>query len=98
MNVPAVLDGANVIMHTCNGPETPLSKMIFEEDDGSQKEVAITALAIAKYKNGDKYYLFLCDKNWVVLNDFDLSTVDEAMQCASTSFSINKSDWIPVRT
>ncbi|MDQ0876065.1 hypothetical protein QFZ77_004724 [Paenibacillus sp. V4I3] len=88
MNVPVVLDGANVLKYAVNGSKTPLSIMIFEVEDGSQKEVAITALAIAKYETGDKYYLFMCDKNWVVLNDFDLDTVDEAMQCASTSFSI----------
>ncbi|WNR46852.1 hypothetical protein [Paenibacillus roseipurpureus] len=92
MNVPAELDGAKVIMYIEND-KRPFLIMKFEEDDGSQKEVPITRMAIAKYENGKGYYLFLCDMNWEVQNDFDFDSIEEAIHCASKSFEVKINDW-----
>ncbi len=94
MKFPTHLDGAEVLKTTTNDTSRKLSSVIFEEEDGTTNEVFITALAIIKYKDDDRYYLFLCDCNWEVVNDFLLDTMSEAMNCARMNFSVNSNDWI----
>ena len=94
MDFPTQLDGAKVLKLTTNDTSRKLSSIIFEEEDGTTNEVHITALAISKYKDDDKYYLFLCDYKWEVVNDFLLDTIDEATECARMNFSIDSNDWI----
>lgn len=96
MNVPEQLDGAEVIKFTKNDATIMLSKMIFEEENGSTTEIPITALAIAKFENDDKYYLFLCDKNWEVQNDFYLETIEEAIELAQNNFFVSMDDWLTI--
>ncbi|MBM7656407.1 hypothetical protein [Neobacillus cucumis] len=83
-----------VLKHIKNDLTKELNKMIFEEEDGSTIEVPITAMAIAKYTNDDRYYLFLCDKNWDVQNDYLLDNIEESMEFAETNFGICKGDWL----
>jgi hypothetical protein len=47
MSIPLELDGAKVLKYTKNDTTKQLSLMIFEEEDGSTREVPITGLAIA---------------------------------------------------
>ncbi|MFD2615683.1 hypothetical protein [Paenibacillus gansuensis] len=93
MNIPAQLDGAKVIMFIENDANRPITKMLYEEEDGSSNEVLITGLALAKYENANEYYLFLCDTNWEVHQDFDMESIDEAINCSITTFHLNKNDW-----
>lgn len=51
MNVPAQLNGAKVIRFVENDANRIITKMVYEEEDGSSKEVLITGLALAKYEN-----------------------------------------------
>ena len=91
MGIPLELDGAKVLKYTRNDTAKQLSVMVFEEDS-STREVPITALAIAQYDKDDSYYLFLCDKDWEVQNDFLLDTIAEAISCAE-GFGVFKEDW-----
>jgi hypothetical protein len=92
MCIPLELDGAKVLKHTKNDTTKQLSLMIFEEEDGSTKEVPITGLAIAQYHNDDRFYLFLCDKDWEVQNDYLLDSIEESMGFAE-DFGIFQEDW-----
>ncbi|EPY07581.1 hypothetical protein PAALTS15_09289 [Paenibacillus alvei TS-15] len=93
MIVPAHLDGAKVIMYVDNDVNRPIAKMLYEEDNGSSKEIIITGLALAKYDNSNDYYLFLCDKNWEVCQDFDIGSIEEALHSSIASFELDNSDW-----
>lgn len=92
MSIPLELDGAKVLKHIKSDTTIQLSFMVFEEKNGSTKEVSITALAIAQYDKDDRYYLFLCDKEWQVQNDYLLDSLEEAMSFAE-DFGIFKQDW-----
>ncbi|MDQ0057886.1 hypothetical protein [Paenibacillus harenae] len=76
MNIPAQLDGARVIMYIENDVNRTITKMFYEEEDGSAKEVLITGLALAKYEQSNEYYLFLCDTNWEIHQDFDMESIE----------------------
>lgn len=92
MGIPLELDGAKVLKHTKKDTTKQLSLMVFEEEDGSTNEVSITALAIAQYDKGDRYYLFLCDKDWGVQNDYLLDSIEECIDFAE-GFGIFNKDW-----
>jgi len=98
MTLPTQLDGAEVIRLTKNDITRHLSSMIFEEENGENKEIPITALAITKYKADDRYYLFLCDMNWEVVNDYLLDSIDEALEFAKRNFNVHKHDWIIINS
>ncbi|WP_336785885.1 hypothetical protein [Paenibacillus sp. MMO-177] len=93
MNIPAQLDGARVIMYIENDANHTFTRMLYEEEDGSSNEVLITRLAIVKYEQSNEFYLFLCDTNWEVHQDFDMESIEEAINCSITTFSLNDSDW-----
>ncbi len=87
------LDGAKVLKHTKNDSTQKLSRMFFEEKDGSTIEIAITALAIAKYEEESGYYLFMCDQDWNVQDDHKLESVEEAFAWAEKHFDIVEKEW-----
>ena len=68
--------------------------MFFEEKDGSTIEISITGLAIVEYEEENGFYLFMCDQNWEVQDDFLVNTVEEAMEWAEKSFDTSEKDWI----
>ncbi|MBM7660995.1 hypothetical protein JOC85_001767 [Bacillus mesophilus] len=92
MSIPLELDGAKVLKYTKNDTTKQLSLMVFEEEDGSTNEVPITALAIAQYDKDDRYYLFLCDQDWEVQNDYLLDSIEECISFAE-DFGIFNEDW-----
>ncbi|WP_018885336.1 hypothetical protein [Paenibacillus massiliensis] len=94
MDCPLQLDGAEVLQYTTNDGSRILSSVIFEEDDGSTHQIQITALAIATYASEERYYLFLCDAEWEVINDYLLDTLDEAVEYAVRHYAVEDIDWI----
>lgn len=94
MNAPQELDGAKVIKQTKNDTAERIGVMFFEEKDGSTIEISITGLAIVEYEEENGFYLFMCDQNWEVQDDFLVNTVEEAMEWAEKSFDISEKDWI----
>ncbi|MRX73433.1 hypothetical protein GJU40_14905 [Bacillus lacus] len=91
MSKPLELDGAKVLVFTKN--DTTKLLMVFEEEEGSPREVPITALAIAEYDNDDRFYLFLCDKDWEVQADYLFDSVEESMHFAAKEFGIFEKEW-----
>jgi hypothetical protein len=55
--------------------------------------VNITALTIAKYDDGEGYYLFSCDLNWNVIGDLFFYSLEEAETYACRDFGIEEKDW-----
>lgn len=98
MTLPTQLDGAKVIRLTKNNITRHLSSMIFEEENDENKEVPITALAITNYIYEDRYYLFLCDMNWEVVNDYLFESIDEALEFANRNFDVHEHDWIIINS
>ncbi len=94
MSAPQELDGAKVIKQTKNDSSERIGVMFFEEKDRSTIEISITGLAIVEYEEENGFYLFMCDQNWVVQDDFLLNTVEEAMEWAEKSFDVSEKDWI----
>lgn len=94
MDCPLQLDGAEVLQYTTNDGNRILSSVIFAEDDGSTHHIHITALAIATYASEERYYLFLCDAEWEVINDYLLDTLDEAVEYAVRHYGVEDIDWI----
>ncbi|WP_025677583.1 hypothetical protein [Paenibacillus massiliensis] len=94
MDCPLQLDGAEVLQYTTNDGNRILSSVIFEEDDGSTRQVHITALAIATYAPEERYYLFLCDAQWEVINDYLWDSLDEAVEYAVRHYAVEDIDWI----
>jgi len=88
MNVPAILDGAKVILYTTNDISNNFGCVHYEEHD----EV-VTGLAIAKYDSDESYYLFSCDLQWNVIGDTLHATLEEAKCCAENSFEIKGLTW-----
>lgn len=94
MNAPQELDGAKVIKQTKNDTAERIGVMFFEEKDGSTIEISITGLAIVEYEEENGFYLFMCDQNWEVQDDFLVNTLEEAMEWAEKSFDVSEKDWI----
>jgi len=80
LNIPSELDGAKVILYTDNKEINYFGYVRYEDHNET-----ITALAIAKYANGEGYYLFSCDIEWNVIGDTLHSTLEEAKHCAENS-------------
>ncbi|MFX3673128.1 MAG: hypothetical protein ACE3JQ_01590 [Paenisporosarcina sp.] len=93
MSAPHELDGAKVIKQTKNDASQKIGVMFFEEKDGSTIEIGITGLAIVQYEEENGFYLFMCDHNWEVQDDYLLNTVEEAIEWAEKSFDVSEKDW-----
>jgi hypothetical protein len=50
---------------------------------GSEPAVTVRAMAVARYTSGE-VYLFKCDQNWDVVQDWDCESVEEARERAAT--------------
>ena len=50
---------------------------------GSDPEVTIAAVVIARYATTCPYFLFKCDANWEVHQDRDCESVEQAQQLAA---------------
>jgi hypothetical protein len=55
--------------------------------------VNITAVAIAKYEDGEGYYIFSCDLNWTVIGDLYFFSLEEAETYAYKDLGIEEKDW-----
>ena len=73
---PNKLDGATVLYYTSQGD---YGYSIFP--DGSVAD-RYRYLAICKYSNDDKHYLFCCDENYEVVSDMLYDSIDECMTTA----------------
>ena len=92
---PRQLDGAYVLMWAAS------SRGLFhtipqDADPGANGVISIVAMAICRYSDGDRYYLFKCDQNWGVVFDWDAESVEEAQMIASTHARHESIVWQPL--
>ena len=73
---PNKLDGAAVLYHTSQGD---YGFNFFPNGSAADQ---YHYLAICKYAEDDKYYLFCCDENYEVVNDSLHNNIDECMATA----------------
>jgi hypothetical protein len=85
------LDGAKVIKCTTNIKSNDLGYVEFNEEHAIV--VNITAVAIAKYKDGEGFYLFSCDINWKVIGDLYFYSLEKAKAYACKDLGIEEQDW-----
>jgi len=71
------LDGATVLMLSEKG-----NYGYIKIQDSQCKDIGVCYLAICKYDGSEKIYLFLCDENMNVENDWDCDSIEEAVSCA----------------
>ena len=74
---PAQLDGANVLCWVTSG------RSGFYQLVGSDPPVLVAGMAIARYADGGPFYLFKCDDNWQVVQDWDCGSAEEARELAA---------------
>ena len=81
---PATVEGARVLYSgTFEGEKNPTSPF-------SKKPVQ--ALVIGTYDN-QSFYLFICDKDWKVLNGSQHPTMNVAMEYGNLAFKNEKISW-----
>lgn len=71
------LDGAEIIAISELGSYGQIQ--ILDSTD----TIEVTYLALCRYKDSGTIYLFLCDKNFGVENDWDFTSIDEAVHSAN---------------
>lgn len=89
---PGQLDGAVVLFWAVS------SRGLFHtiprgSDPGSPDLVSVAGLAVCRYPNGDRHYLFKCDKDWEVVSDWDAASVDEAQAIAAQHATDERIEW-----
>lgn len=92
--VPKELDGGLVVKHTVSPEDQKLGMMFFEEKDGSTTEVTITSLAIVQYEEDNDYYVFMCDHNWEVQDDYKVESVEDGIAWADKNFDVEEKHWV----
>lgn len=73
---PSQLDGADVLCWTVSNRGGFYAM-------NSSPTIVITGMAIARYADGGPFYLFKCNSDWHVVNDWDCGSLDEALQLAA---------------
>ena len=94
MQTPNELDGRRVVKYIVSPEGQKLGMMFFEEKDGSTTEVTITSLAIVHYEEDNHYYVFMCDENWDVQDDYKVESAEEGIVWAEKNFDIEMKDWV----
>lgn len=86
---PEFIDNANVLYWSVAG-KTPFGFII--STDGN-KSKAIFGICVCQYKTSNKFCRFYCDKNWKVIQDNELETLDAALTTPTMLFEISKITW-----
>jgi len=71
------LDGAEIIAIS------ELGDYGYIKIEGTNEAIEIAYLAICKYESSDTVFLFLCDKNFSVENDWDFESIEKALENAN---------------
>lgn len=73
---PGLLDGAAVVTWVV-GPSGGFYQLL-----GSDPPITVAAMAVCRYGSDGPVYLFKCDQNWEVVQDWDCGSVEEAAESA----------------
>ena len=89
---PRLLDGADVVLWAVS--QRGLFHTIPHGSDSTADGViSVPAMAICRYSDDDRYYLFKCDESWTVVFDWDAETVAEAQQMAASQVKDQPIEW-----
>ena len=80
---PRQLDGAEVLLWSASRRGL-FHTIPHGSDPAAEGVIAVAAMAICRYPDGDCYYLFKCDRNWNVVFDWDAASVEEAQEIAAS--------------
>jgi hypothetical protein len=86
---PGQLDGADVLCWVVSG------RGGFYHLPGSDPPVTVAAMAVARYADDGPFYLFKCDPEWQVVQDWDCGSVAEARELAAAHSGGEPLAWHP---
>jgi hypothetical protein len=84
---PSQLDGADVLHYAVS------KRGRFHLIQGTSPAVSVAAMAICRYNNDDRFYLFKCTADWNVVADTDCESIDAAMQTAARHAADEAVSW-----
>jgi hypothetical protein len=93
--VPRQLDGADVL-YSAVRPTGRFHTIPYGADPADPGVVSVVAMAVCRYREGDRYYLFKCDQDWAVVFDWDAGSVEEAMELAAGHVGDDPIEWVSV--
>lgn len=76
---PNYINGAKVLFYT---PKDYFGVVDYKD---KEKIIDINYLAICRYGNDEKYYLFFCDRNFVEISDYCFDSIEECKAVAKKS-------------
>jgi hypothetical protein len=85
---PAQLDGADVLCWVVSQRDG------FYTQAGSDPPIIVVAMAVARYADGGPFYLFKCDRDWQVVQDWDCASVEEARALAAGHSRGEPLEWL----
>jgi hypothetical protein len=91
MSHPRTIDGADVLYLLTNEDNQPF--YFVTEGDIHHP---IMAMAICRYEDSGSLYLFKCDDTFEVQADWDVGSVEEAMEMVENSPSIPRNQWVRI--
>ena len=89
---PLQLDGANVL-YWATSRLGLFHTIPHGADPATGDVISVAAMAICRYVDGDRYYLFKCDRDWEVVFDWDAFSIDEAQDIASQHVGGEMIEW-----
>ncbi|HWG46422.1 MAG TPA: hypothetical protein VN688_26915 [Gemmataceae bacterium] len=84
---PRLLDGATVVRWAISRSGG------FYQLAGSDPPIKVVAMAVCRYGEDGPVYLFKCDTNWQVVQDWDCGSVEEAAELAEEHACGHPVDW-----
>ncbi len=86
---PSQLDGADVLCWAAS------DRGGFYQLTGSVPPITVAAMAVARYANGGPFYLFKCDSDWEVVQNWDCESVADARALAAEHANGEPLSWHP---
>ncbi len=84
---PQLLDGAEVV-------QWAVSRLGgFYQLVGSNPPITVVAMAVCRYDHHDPVYLFKCDADWHVVQDWDCGSLEDAAELAIEHARGQRLEW-----
>ena len=86
-NPPGLLDGAEVVQWAVS------SSGEFYQLPGSEPPITVVAMTVCRYGEDGPVYLFKCDANWHVVQDWDSGSVEDVAELAVEHANGKSVEW-----
>lgn len=84
---PDELDGARVLSWAVS------RRGGFYQLAGSDPPITVTGMVVAQYASGGPVYLFKCDAGWLVVQDWDCGSIEEAQELGAQHAGGEALEW-----